>query len=73
MENIVVKPKRFQCARCLRRFARLEHLQRHERTRMLCPPQFLRSSVALTHCLLDLDTRERPFPCKLCESRFTRR
>jgi uncharacterized Zn-finger protein len=35
LENIVVKPKRFQCPRCQRRFARLEHLQRHERTRML--------------------------------------
>lgn len=27
------KPKRFQCRRCQRLFARLEHLQRHERTR----------------------------------------
>jgi len=26
------KPKRFQCHRCQRLFARLEHLQRHERT-----------------------------------------
>jgi uncharacterized Zn-finger protein len=26
------KPKRFQCHRCQRMFARLEHLQRHERT-----------------------------------------
>jgi hypothetical protein len=27
------KPKRFQCQHCQRFFARLEHLQRHERTR----------------------------------------
>lgn len=27
------KPKRFQCHHCQRFFARLEHLQRHERTR----------------------------------------
>ncbi len=29
------KPKRFQCHHCQRFFARLEHLQRHERTRMV--------------------------------------
>lgn len=28
------KPKRFLCHRCQRNFARLEHLQRHERIRM---------------------------------------
>ena len=33
LDHIVVKPKRFQCGRCQRSFARLEHLQRHERTR----------------------------------------
>jgi transposase-like protein len=27
------KPKRFLCHRCQRNFARLEHLQRHERIR----------------------------------------
>ncbi|OAX77059.1 hypothetical protein ACJ72_08646, partial [Emergomyces africanus] len=30
------KPKRFQCMRCDTRFARLEHLQRHERIRERC-------------------------------------
>jgi hypothetical protein len=29
------KAKRFQCQHCQRFFARLEHLQRHERTRMI--------------------------------------
>ncbi|KAH8898468.1 hypothetical protein GQ53DRAFT_417993 [Thozetella sp. PMI_491] len=40
LDNIVVKPRRFQCPRCQRLFARLEHLQRHERTRKFgCRPR----------------------------------
>lgn len=27
------KPRRFECPRCQRQFSRLEHLQRHDRTR----------------------------------------
>lgn len=30
------KEKRFQCPHCQRAFARLEHLQRHERIRKSC-------------------------------------
>jgi uncharacterized Zn-finger protein len=36
------KPKRFQCKHCQRLFARLEHLQRHERTRMIVHRLILR-------------------------------
>jgi len=32
------KEKRFQCQHCQRLFARLEHLQRHERIRKYCGP-----------------------------------
>ncbi|GAB1313779.1 Zinc finger protein ADR1 [Madurella fahalii] len=57
LDNIVVKPKRFQCARCQRRFARLEHLQRHERTHTQerpflckqCESSFTRSDLLIRH------------------------
>lgn len=36
--SIMVKPRRsFQCQRCPRSFARLEHLQRHDRSRLFHP------------------------------------
>lgn len=51
------KPKRFQCHRCQRMFARLEHLQRHERTHtqekpfacQLCDQRFSRSDLLVRH------------------------
>ncbi|KAK4239525.1 hypothetical protein C8A03DRAFT_42846 [Achaetomium macrosporum] len=59
LDNIVVnlKPKRFLCARCQRRFARLEHLQRHERTHTRerpfpcgrCESRFTRSDLLIRH------------------------
>ena len=62
VDNIVVhdedqpppkKPKRFQCIRCQRFFGRLEHLQRHERTRKLAnPPQPAASTQALPNTCL---------------------
>jgi uncharacterized Zn-finger protein len=35
------KKKRFQCEHCSRLFARLEHLQRHERIREYSPKFFI--------------------------------
>ncbi|KAK3985749.1 hypothetical protein QBC44DRAFT_403968 [Cladorrhinum sp. PSN332] len=54
LDQIVVKPKRFQCSRCQRFFARLEHLQRHERTRKpfacnRCESKFTRSDLLIRH------------------------
>ncbi|KAK4463001.1 hypothetical protein QBC42DRAFT_223603 [Cladorrhinum samala] len=57
LDHIVVKPKRFQCGRCQRSFARLEHLQRHERTHTqerpfscnLCESKFTRSDLLTRH------------------------
>ncbi|KAF4541915.1 uncharacterized protein LTHEOB_8069 [Lasiodiplodia theobromae] len=51
------KPKRFQCRRCQRLFARLEHLQRHERTHTQekpflcdkCDSRFTRSDLLIRH------------------------
>ncbi|EEH38536.2 C2H2 transcription factor (AmdA) [Paracoccidioides lutzii Pb01] len=51
------KPKRFQCMRCQTRFARLEHLQRHERIHtqekpfccQLCDHRFTRSDLLIRH------------------------
>ncbi|OJD25028.1 hypothetical protein ACJ73_03608 [Blastomyces percursus] len=51
------KPKRFQCMRCETRFARLEHLQRHERIHtqekpfccQLCDHRFTRSDLLIRH------------------------
>ncbi|PGH02515.1 hypothetical protein AJ79_07628 [Helicocarpus griseus UAMH5409] len=51
------KPKRFQCTRCETRFARLEHLQRHERIHtqekpfgcQLCDHRFTRSDLLIRH------------------------
>ncbi|KAK0629391.1 hypothetical protein B0T17DRAFT_488910 [Bombardia bombarda] len=56
-DHIVVKPKRFQCFRCQRVFARLEHLQRHERTHtqerpfqcVQCDSRFTRSDLLIRH------------------------
>ncbi|KAK0723386.1 hypothetical protein B0T26DRAFT_852999 [Lasiosphaeria miniovina] len=57
LDHIVVKPKRFQCAHCQRLFARLEHLQRHERTHTQerpflcsqCGSRFTRSDLLIRH------------------------
>ncbi|KAK3329826.1 hypothetical protein B0H66DRAFT_542127 [Apodospora peruviana] len=57
LDHIVVKPKRFQCHRCQRLFARLEHLQRHERTHTQerpffcsqCESRFTRSDLLIRH------------------------
>ncbi|KAK4160586.1 hypothetical protein QBC43DRAFT_270269 [Cladorrhinum sp. PSN259] len=57
LDHIVVKPKRFQCSRCQRFFARLEHLQRHERTHTQerpfachrCESKFTRSDLLIRH------------------------
>ncbi|CZR54234.1 related to C2H2 transcription factor (AmdA) [Phialocephala subalpina] len=51
------KPKRFLCKHCQRRFARLEHLQRHERIHTqekpfgcrLCGHHFTRSDLLIRH------------------------
>ncbi|KAH8693219.1 putative early growth response protein [Talaromyces proteolyticus] len=51
------RPKRFQCQHCLRLFARLEHLQRHERTHTQekpfscnqCDQRFTRSDLLIRH------------------------
>jgi hypothetical protein len=92
VSEVIVRPqkttKRFECPRCQRQFSRLEHLQRHERTRKSVLP----SPLALSPCFscrhihdtrshrevnhIDIcrqDTQERPFACLQCESRFTRR
>ncbi|ETN38720.1 uncharacterized protein HMPREF1541_06758 [Cyphellophora europaea CBS 101466] len=58
------KPKRFQCHRCQRMFARLEHLQRHERTHtqekpfacQLCDQRFSRSDLLVRHERLNHDS-----------------
>ena len=63
------KPKRFQCKHCQRLFARLEHLQRHERTRMITKQPLL----VCARLTITLDTREKPFACNRCDSKFTRR
>ncbi|KAK3388038.1 zinc finger protein ADR1 [Podospora didyma] len=57
LDHIVVKAKRFQCLRCQRLFARLEHLQRHERTHTQerpfacnqCESRFTRSDLLIRH------------------------
>ncbi len=66
--SITVKPKkRFQCARCHKLFARLEHVQRHDRTRTV--PPFISLTILTNR---HIDTQERPFLCSQCDSRFTR-
>ncbi|KIV87116.1 hypothetical protein PV11_02684 [Exophiala sideris] len=58
------KPKRFQCQHCQRFFARLEHLQRHERTHtrekpfacMQCDSKFTRSDLLVRHERLSHDS-----------------
>ncbi|KIW99512.1 uncharacterized protein Z518_11251 [Rhinocladiella mackenziei CBS 650.93] len=58
------KPKRFQCQHCQRFFARLEHLQRHERTHTRekpfacsqCDSKFTRSDLLVRHERLSHDT-----------------
>lgn len=67
------KQKRFQCERCQRMFARLEHLQRHERTRKAPPYQWLRWRTEDLNLGFLLDTQEKPFSCQKCDHRFTRR
>ncbi|KLJ11460.1 hypothetical protein EMPG_13349 [Blastomyces silverae] len=55
--TVTKKPKRFQCTRCETRFARLEHLQRHERIHtqekpfrcQLCDHRFTRSDLLIRH------------------------
>lgn len=64
------KPKRFQCQHCQRFFARLEHLQRHERTRESTVPLLFGSELTV---FVIPDTREKPFACTQCDSKFTRR
>ncbi|KEF51298.1 uncharacterized protein A1O9_12648 [Exophiala aquamarina CBS 119918] len=57
------KPKRFQCQHCQRFFARLEHLQRHERTHTRekpfacsqCDSKFTRSDLLVRHERLSHD------------------
>ncbi|KAK4038858.1 hypothetical protein C8A01DRAFT_17088 [Parachaetomium inaequale] len=64
LDNIIVRPKRFQCPRCQRRFARLEHLQRHERTHTRerpfpckrCESRFTRSDLLIRHMRLSHGT-----------------
>ena len=63
------KEKRFQCphAHCQRLFARLEHLQRHERIR--------KSYGRLLNVVIDLwpDSGVKPFKCAECDYSLTRR
>lgn len=66
------KQKRFQCKHCQRFFARLEHLQRHERTRMTIVLSLFFLFLFL-YLIIVLDTREKPFACGQCDSKFTRR
>ncbi|OAG38010.1 hypothetical protein AYO21_07732 [Fonsecaea monophora] len=57
------KPKRFECKHCQRLFARLEHLQRHERTHTRekpfacnqCDSKFTRSDLLVRHERLSHD------------------
>lgn len=62
------KEKRFLCDHCGRGFARLEHLQRHERIRKWIPSS--RYYLVLT-CLQDSGVK--PFSCSACNYSFTRR
>ena len=60
------KEKRFECSHCQRLFARLEHLQRHERIRELHD---------MTRSLPNAyqDSGVKPFTCTECDYSFTRR
>ena len=61
------KEKRFQCPHCQRAFARLEHLQRHERIRKL-----VESDRKLSLTFFE-DSGVKPFSCSECNYSFTRR
>ncbi|KAJ5983684.1 hypothetical protein N7481_005783 [Penicillium waksmanii] len=60
--------KPYQCRRCPRAFARLEHLQRHDRSRPSNPhlnqTRFANPST---------DTKEKPYTCGQCPKAFTRK
>lgn len=61
------KEKRFHCDDCGRSFARLEHLQRHER---------IRESPLVLPCTVLIhpqDSGVKPFSCSACNYSFTRR
>jgi uncharacterized Zn-finger protein len=58
-----------QCSLCDRKFTKLEHVKRHERSRTpQCVPDSMRSLLTTT-----ADTRERPYECPTCKKHFSRR
>lgn len=62
--------KPHQCQHCQRRFSRLEHLQRHTRTRrqLQCMTLVVKEHIA---DILGVDTKEKPFAC-FCGRSFAR-
>ncbi|CAL8076849.1 unnamed protein product [Calicophoron daubneyi] len=72
--------KAFACQfpNCIKRFARIDELKRHQRTHSdvkqfvcdICSKGFTRSDHLMTH--RRTHTGERPYPCTYCERRFAR-
>ncbi|KAF6778564.1 hypothetical protein AHF37_01561 [Paragonimus kellicotti] len=72
--------KAFACQfpNCLKRFARIDELKRHQRTHSdvrqfvcdVCGKGFTRSDHLMTH--RRTHTGERPYPCEHCDRRFAR-
>lgn len=61
--------RKLQCSLCHRLFRRNEHLARHERSRKSCSCRRANTRTLLTRP----DRNERPFSCRHCEARFTRK
>lgn len=63
------RARRNTCVYCSRIFKRREHLQRHVRTRKLCP---LPRKQALPWLIPPSDTKDKPYICR-CGAAFARR
>lgn len=57
-----------QCSMCDRTFTKLEHLKRHERSRMSDLLILIMQSADNGS-----DTKERPYECPTCNKSFSRR
>lgn len=64
----MLSSKPYQCQRCPRAFARLEHLQRHDRSRKISTRRHFGAPFNIP-----TDTKEKPFVCLQCPKAFTRK